>query len=105
MVIKLVMTHKKFLIIILVQDWANDGVGSWISADLGANENTCSVKITWYEGDKRRYPFVLATSSDGSNFDDVFTGHSSGITLNPEEYSFHPASVRYIRITVNGNIQ
>jgi hypothetical protein len=48
--------------------WPNDGVGSWISADLGTAQNICSVDIALYNGFAHQYHFVIATSTDGITF-------------------------------------
>jgi Concanavalin A-like lectin/glucanases superfamily/F5/8 type C domain/Bacterial Ig domain len=85
--------------------WANDGVGSWINADLGITQNICSVDIAWYSGNTRQYHFVIATSTDGSTFTNVFNGDSSGTTLSSEKYTFSNINARYVRVTVNGNTQ
>jgi hypothetical protein len=85
--------------------WANNGAGSWIRAELGSTQNTCSVDIAWYEGNKRKYVFVISTSTDGTTFTDISATQSTGTTLNPEKYSFAPINAKYVRITVNVNIQ
>jgi hypothetical protein len=85
--------------------WANDGVGSWISADLGSTQNICSVDIAWYNGNTRQYHFVIATSTDGNTFTNVFNGDSSGTTVSSEKYTISDINARYVRVTVNGNTQ
>ncbi|HJY09637.1 MAG TPA: discoidin domain-containing protein, partial [Nitrososphaeraceae archaeon] len=85
--------------------WSNLGVGSWILADLGSTNTICSVDIAWYLGNQRTSNFVIATSTDGTTFTNVFSGTSSGTTLNSEMYSFGSTSARYVRVTVNGNSQ
>ena len=85
--------------------WANDGVGSWIRVDLGSTQNICSVDIAWYSGNTRQYHFVIATSTDGSTFTDVYNGDSSGTTLSSEKYTISNINARYVRVTVNGNTQ
>jgi hypothetical protein len=85
--------------------WANDGVGSWISVDLGITQNICSVDIAWYSGNTRQYHFIIATSTDGSTFTNVFNDDSSGTTSSSEKYTISNADARYVRVTVNGNTQ
>jgi hypothetical protein len=64
----------------------------------------CSVDIAWYRGDLRQYTFVLSVSSDGTSFQKVFSGKSSGTTASFEKYTLPSnTSGRYVRITVNGN--
>ena len=85
--------------------WSNLGVGSWILADLGSTKNICSVDIAWYLGNQRTSNFIIATSTDGTTFTNVFSGTSSGTTLNSEKYTIASTNARYVRITVNGNSQ
>jgi hypothetical protein len=85
--------------------WSNLGIGSWILMDLGSTETICSVDIAWFSGNQRTSNFVIATSTDGSSFSTVFSGTSSGTTLNSEKYTFSSTDARYVRVTVNGNSQ
>ena len=83
--------------------WASNGIGQFITADLGSINNICSVDIAWYNGNARQYHFVIATSTDGTTFTTKFSGDSSGTTLNSEKYVFSATDARYVRVTVNGN--
>lgn len=83
--------------------WSNYGVGSWIRYDLGQNTNICNIDIAWYKGNERQADFVVSTSVDGTTYKDVYSGRSSGTTLNEEVYDFADITARYVRITVNGN--
>src|SRR5687768_15630830 len=85
--------------------WSNLGIGSWILMDLGSTDTICSVDIAWFSGNQRTSNFVIATSTDGSSFSTVFSGTSSGTTLNSEKYTFSSTDARYVRVTVNGNSQ
>ena len=85
--------------------WANDGAGSWISVDLGLIQNICSVDIAWYNGNLRQYHFVIATSTDGSTFANVFNSDSSGTTVSSEKYTISNINAKYVRVTVNGNTE
>lgn len=84
--------------------WVNNGIHSWIQADLGSNMNICTVNIAWYLGNMLKYKFVISVSSDGSTFTNVFASKSSGVTLSPETYALPGGTTgRFVRITVNGN--
>ena len=85
--------------------WSNNGVGSWIQADLETSKIICSVNIAWYKGNERQNSFAISASSDGINFSNIFNGKSSGLTLNHEKYKIADTNARYLRITVNGNTQ
>jgi F5/8 type C domain len=83
--------------------WSSDGVGQFITADLGSTKNICSVDIAWYLGNQRTYNFAISTSSDGSTFNEVLRSASSGNSLNSEKYTIPPTDARYVKVTVNGN--
>ena len=85
--------------------WANPALGSWIRVDLGSTKNICSVDIAWYNGMARQYHFVIATSTTGVGFSNVFSGDSSGTKVSPEKYSFPSTGARYVKVTINGNTQ
>src|SRR5690606_12592041 len=84
--------------------WSGYGVGSWIRVDLGEQKTLCSIDIAWYKGDQRVNNFVVAVSTDGTNYTNVYTGKSSGTTTDPESYKIaETTKARYVKITVNGN--
>ena len=85
--------------------WANPALGSSIRVDLGSTQNICSVDIAWYNGMARQYHFVIATSTTGVGFNNVFSGDSSGTTVSPEKYVFAATDARYVKVTINGNTQ
>jgi F5/8 type C domain len=87
----------------LATRWSSNGIGQFITSDLGSIQNICSVDIAWYNGNMRQYHFVIATSTDGTTFSNKFSGDSSGTTLNSEKYVIPATDARYVRITVNGN--
>ena len=75
-------------------------VNPWIRLDLGAQKSICSVAIAWSDGASRQYSFFISGSSDGTSFNTLFTGKSSGTSSSPQKYSFAESSVRYVKITV-----
>ena len=79
-------------------------VGSWIVTDLGQIKRLSSVDITWYNVNRYNY-FVIALSSDGVNYSDIYSGTSliTGLPTAPEQYNFDDRPGRYVRVTVNGN--
>jgi F5/8 type C domain len=88
----------------LATRWSSNGIGQFITADLGTAQSVCGVGIAWYRGNERISHFVISTSTDGTTFTPRFSGDSSGTTLNSEKYTFTTAvNARYVRVTVNGN--
>ena len=89
----------------LTTQWSQDGIGSWITADMGEEMNICGIDIVWYQGDNRTNNFTVAVSADGTSYSDVYDGESSGTTSSGEIYDFENVTARYVRITVNGNTE
>jgi len=83
--------------------WSSQGLGQFLTADLGSLKNICSVDIAFYAGNARVYHFVISTSTDGTTFTKKFSGDSSGTTLNQEKFAIPATDARYVRITFNGN--
>ena len=88
--------------------WSNNpGLPAYITADLGTSKPICEVDIAWYLGNERFYTFTISTSTTGGTgpFTNVFSGTSSGTTVNSEKYTFAETSARYVRITVTASPQ
>jgi len=85
--------------------WSGAGKGVTLRFDYGAVKSICQARIAWFRGTERRNHFVIAVSSDGVTFTDVFAGDSSGTTAALERYDFAAKAGRYLRVTVNGNTQ
>ncbi|MFY0563434.1 discoidin domain-containing protein [Archangium lansingense] len=83
--------------------WSSNGIGQWIRGDLGTVQSLTALDIAWYQGSSRASKFVIATSTDGSTFTQVFSGSSSGKSASFERYTFPATNARYVRVTVNGN--
>lgn len=83
--------------------WSASGVGEWIQYDLGATVSVEAVSIAFYHGDVRRSSFDLLTSLDGSTWQSVFSGASSGASTGLERFAFAAKSARYVRIVGQGN--
>ena len=83
--------------------WSSNGVGQFITANLGSIQTICSVDIAWYNGNTRQNHFTISTSTDGNSFSPVFSGDSSGTTPNSEKYTFSSTQAKFVRVTVNGN--
>ncbi len=85
--------------------WSNKGLGSWIRLDLGSKKTVCSVDMSWYNGNLRKYTFTIAVSNDGNTFTKIFSSTSSGTTAAAERYDVPDSQGRYVKITVTGNTQ
>src|SRR5256885_4859829 len=86
----------------LASRWSAYGDGQWIRYDLGALTATNAVSIAWYLGDTRSTHFDIQVSLDTVTWTTVFSGQSSGQTLQLETYVFPTVSARYVRIVGHG---
>ncbi len=75
-------------------------VNPWIKANFGALKSVCGVDIAWADGATRQYSFIIAVSTDGTIFTNVFSGMSKGTTTTPERYTFPETQAQYVRITM-----
>jgi hypothetical protein len=80
--------------------WSNLGIPSWIKMDLGTKKTVCNLDISWNKGDERKYSFQLASSNDDKSFTDIYSGSSSGKTLDPEQYDIPDTKSRYLKLTL-----
>ncbi len=83
--------------------WAAEGADSAITFDLGQTRDVRQLNIAWFRGNERRYSFSIRTSSDGSTWQTVFNGQSSGSTSGMEVYAFDPVSARHVGIVSSGS--
>jgi hypothetical protein len=83
--------------------WAAEGHGQWIAYDLGSSMCVSQVAIAWYQGAARRSAFAIEVSTDGTVWSTVYSGNSSGQTLELEPYAFAAVPARHIRIIGYGN--
>ena len=83
--------------------WSAHGDGQWIRYDLGGPATINRVDIAWYMGDTRVAYFDIEVSPDAASWTRVFSGQSSGQTLELERHEFAAASGRYVRIVGHGN--
>src|SRR5438876_518663 len=87
----------------LATRWSAQGDGQWIRYDLGALVAVDHVDIAWYLGDTRASSFDIQVSLDTVTWTKVFSGQSSGQTLQLESYAFPTTAGRYVRIVGHGN--
>src|SRR5205807_10213284 len=86
----------------LATRWSANGDGQWMRYDLGSTMTIGSITIAWYLGTSWQSAFELQVSLDGATWSPVFTGRSSGRTLQPERYDFPAVPARYVRIVGHG---
>src|SRR3989441_6879871 len=87
----------------LATRWSAQGDGQWIRYDLGALATVDHVDIAWYLGNTRIAYFDIQVSLDTVTWTKVFSGQSSGQTLQLDRYAFPTTTGRYVRIVGHGN--
>jgi uncharacterized protein YjdB len=87
----------------LATRWSAQGDGQWIRYDLGALATVDHVDIAWYLGNTRIAYLDIQVSLDTVTWTKVFSGQSSGQTLQLERYAFPTTTSRYVRIVGHGN--
>lgn len=85
--------------------WAGEGNGAWIKYDLGSAKTVSYLNIAFYKGDSRTQKFSIQLSPDGSSWTTVYSGSSSGKTLNFQKFDFADKQARYVRIVGYGNTE
>jgi hypothetical protein len=84
--------------------WSALGDGQWLQYDLGeANMTVHQVAIAWFNGNQRASAFAIEVSTNGQDWTEVYSGDSSGTTLELEPYTFDNVTARYVRIVGFGN--
>src|SRR5438445_13150856 len=87
----------------LATRWSASGDGQWIQYDLGAIAAIDHLDIAWYLGDTRTASFDIQVSLDTVTWTQVFSGQSSGQTLQLESYAFPTTSCSDVRISGHGS--
>ncbi|MCU6707934.1 DNRLRE domain-containing protein [Paenibacillus sp. J5C_2022] len=83
--------------------WSAEGDGEWIQYDLGGTTTVKSVSLAWFRGNERSSIFDITLSEDGTNWTTVYSGSSSGDTLELENYDIGEHNARYVKIIGHGN--
>ncbi|MBD2846322.1 DNRLRE domain-containing protein [Paenibacillus sp. IB182496] len=83
--------------------WSASGAGEWIQYALDQERTIDHVDIAFHSGASRSTIFDIAVSADGDDWSTVYSGQSSGQTLELERFDFAPTPTRYVRIIGYGN--
>jgi len=88
----------------LATRWSANGDGQYIQFCLDAVKNVKGLQIAFYNGNVRKSKFDVQLSQDGISWTNVLTNvSSSGISLDPETFTFTPQDSKYVRIVGHGN--
>ena len=88
----------------LATRWSANGDGQWIQLELSPSPGpVVRVDIAVYNGTSRKNRFDLQTSYDGAAWTTVFSGETSGTTLQKEPFRFPGQFARYVRYVGHGS--
>jgi unsaturated rhamnogalacturonyl hydrolase len=86
----------------LATRWSQNGLGEWIKFELPSVTTLDHIDIAFFKGNERSSLFDLQLSTNGTNWITVFSGRSSGSSLDLETFSFPPQPAKFVHYTGNG---
>lgn len=85
--------------------WSAYGDGQWIELDLGSQKEISYLGVAFYRGDNRTKTIDIEVSNDQTTWSKVYSGTSSGTTIQLEAFGFEPVTARYVRVVGRGEKQ
>ncbi|WP_179957787.1 PKD domain-containing protein [Exilibacterium tricleocarpae] len=83
--------------------WSANGDGQYITFDLGSLQVVRSLDVAFYRGNQRTTNFEIHMGATVTQLRRMFTGTSSGASLNPQTFDFPDMPARFVRIIGRGN--
>ena len=83
--------------------WSALGNGAWIQYDMNEVTTISGVDIAFYRGDSRIQYFDIDVAEQAGHWNQVYSGSSSGDSLQFQSFNFEPIDTRLVRITGHGN--
>ena len=83
--------------------WSAEGNGQWITHELDTLYLVQSIDIAFFNGNQRSTIFDIELSSNGENWEKVFSGQSSGASLDFESFDIPARNARFVKIVGYGN--
>ncbi len=81
--------------------WSAQGKNH-IIYDLGSVKNVSYVGLAVYNGNARKQYFDIYTSKDGVDFEKVYSGETSGTTVQNEVFAIKARDARFVKIACKG---
>ncbi|MBD1380662.1 discoidin domain-containing protein [Metabacillus arenae] len=82
--------------------WSVFGDGQWIELDLGSQKEVSYLGVAFYRGDNRAKAIDIEVSNDQTTWTKVYSGTSSGTTIQLEAFGFETVTARYVRVVGRG---
>lgn len=86
----------------LATRWSAEGTDEWIQLELKQETNVDGIGIAFLEGNSRIAYIDVQISKDAQEWTTIFSGDSSGRTLQEEYFPADGQSVRYVRVRLHG---
>ena len=83
--------------------WSAEGNPQTITYDFGNNYKIGYISTAWYNGNERKSYFEVEISTNEVDWENVFSGETSGTTLQQENTYFPVTEGRYLKIVGKGN--
>ena len=83
--------------------WRVEGRGQWIHFDLKQVCTVSAVQIAFMRGKERKYMFAIELSADGTKWQRIFEGSSSGGSAALERFTLPVTQARYVKLVGGGN--
>ena len=82
--------------------WAANGK-QWIKFEFAKPKEIKEVGISVMNGTVRKYTFEITVSTDGENFESVYSSQTSGTTDDIEYYPINKTNIKAVKINFSGN--
>lgn len=82
--------------------WSAYDDGQWIELDLGSEQLVSYLGVAFYRGDNRSKTIDIEVSNDQTNWTRIYSGDSSGTTIQVEAFGFEAVTARYVRVVGRG---
>ncbi len=83
--------------------WSAQGNGQWIRYDLGSSYTVEALDIALYKGDQRTATLDIQTSSNGTDWQTVFSGNQPSSTANQQTFDVSDSVAQFVQIVGYGN--
>lgn len=83
--------------------WSAEGDGEWLEFDLESEFTLSKLLIAFHQGNQRTATFDIQATYDKEQWTSIYSGTSSGTTLEQEQFVVQSFTARYVRIVGHGN--
>ena len=81
--------------------WSAQGEGVYAQYEFDKEYDISKISLKTHEGNKRQQFFDIQASTDGVNYTTVYSGNTSGTTLDNEVFTIPTTRAKFIRLVCN----